>query len=122
VVLELIGFRIRSLWSERRRTELTSGAPPGPERPRSVLEALEGARAGINGVAARAHVAYRRRIRVDGITTTTAEVSMFDLRADPGFYVPTTVSFHCRDSHCLEFATAADCEGLGRVRVGQKVP
>jgi hypothetical protein len=58
----------------KRRTELTSGAPPGPERPRSVLEALEGARAGIYGVAARAHVADRRGIRVDGITTTVAWV------------------------------------------------
>jgi hypothetical protein len=117
VVLELIGFQVEvsgvgDLESAKRRTELTSGAPPGPERPRSVLEALEGARAGINGVAARAHVAYRRRIRVDGITTTAACVSVLDLRADPGFYMPTTVSFHCRDSHCLEFATAAECEGI----------
>jgi hypothetical protein len=46
---------------------------------------------------------------------------MFNLRADPGYYVPTTGSFHCRDSHCLEFATAADCEGLRWVRVGPKV-
>jgi hypothetical protein len=55
-----------------RHTELTSGTPPGPERPRSVLEALKGARARVDRVARCADVAYRRRIRMDRIITTTA--------------------------------------------------
>jgi hypothetical protein len=51
--------------------ELTSGTPPGPERPRSVLEAREGRRSAVHSVAGGAHGAGGGGGRVDGIITTT---------------------------------------------------
>lgn len=55
--------------------ELTSGTPPGPESPRSVLEAREGPGTGVDAIAAGADVAYGGGIGVDGITTTVGNVS-----------------------------------------------
>jgi hypothetical protein len=82
--------------------ELTSGTPLHPAHQRSaVVEARERRGGGVQGVGPCAHVAGGEGIGVrSGITTTMRTVSRScEDECGQGNDLPTTVSFHCRDSH-----------------------
>lgn len=82
--------------------ELTSGTPLDPAHQRSaVVEARERRGGGVQGVGACAHVACGGGIGVSGgITTTVGALAGNNIgKIRKGSDSPTTVSFHCRDSH-----------------------